>query len=55
MDKPKTSQELFIEEYNKLVEKYKCAIMANPAYIKRDDGSFSTVIQMSVGELPKEK
>ncbi len=44
----------FMEEYSKLCEKHGFKIIANPAYIARDDGSFSTLVQMQVAQLPKD-
>lgn len=50
--KPKSPEE-FARAYQKLCEDYGYRIVVNPAYIARDDGSFSTVLQHSVGKLPK--
>lgn len=50
--KPKTEQELtnaFVEEYKALCDKHRFNLVAVPAYKARDDGTFSTVIQLSVG------
>ena len=55
-DKPKTEQELandFIKEYQALVEKHGYQIVVTPAYRARDDGSWSTVLQTSVGRIKK--
>jgi len=49
-----TPAQVFATEYNKLVEKHGFKILGAPAYIARDDGSFSTVIQMQVAQLPKD-
>ena len=52
--KPKTEQELtneFVEEYKKLCDKHRFNLVAVPAYKARDDGTFSTVIQLSVGRM----
>lgn len=52
----KTEQELaqdFAKEYQELCEKHGYRIVVTPAYIARDDGSFSTVLQHSIGKLPK--
>lgn len=43
----------FAKEYQELCEKHGYRIVVNPAYIARDDGSFSTVLQHSIGKLPK--
>ena len=50
----KTPQE-FITAYETLCKEYGYNIVASLAYIKRDDNTYSTVIQMSVGKLPKEE
>ena len=53
---PKTDEELaqdFIKEYDELVAKHQMRIVANPAFLKRDDDTFSVVLQISVGKLPK--
>lgn len=47
------SARAFAKEYQELCEKHGYRIVVNPAYIARDDGSFSTVLQHSVGKLPK--
>jgi hypothetical protein len=55
-EKPKTEQELaqsFIKEYETLCEKHGYQIVVNPAFRARDDGTFSVVLQTSVGKLPK--
>lgn len=43
----------FYEEYTKLCEKHGYRIVVNPAWIARDDGSWSLVLQTSVGKIPK--
>ena len=60
MDKPKkqTEQELaqsFAKEYQELCEKHGMRIVVNPVYISRDDGTFSTQLQHSIGKLPKQE
>jgi len=49
-DKPKTP-ESFVKAYQSLCEAYGYRIVVNPAWITRDDGSWSTVLQTSVGKL----
>jgi len=44
--------EVFIKEYTELCEKHGYQIVVTPAYKSRDDGTFSTVLQTSVGKLP---
>ncbi len=54
--KPKTEQERmreFLKEYNALCEKLGFRIVVNPAFQARDDGTWSVVLQTSVGKLPK--
>jgi hypothetical protein len=46
--------EEFIKEYDGLCQKHQMNIVANPAFKARDDGTFSVVLQMSVGKLPKQ-
>lgn len=56
-DKPKSEQELaqdFVKEYSALCEKYGMQIVVNPAFRSRDDGTWSVVLQSSVGKLPKQ-
>jgi hypothetical protein len=53
----KSEQELmreFIAKYQELCEEYQFQIVVNPAFKARDDGTFSVVLQSSVGRLPKE-
>lgn len=55
-EKPKTEQELanqFIKEYSELCEKHKFQLVITPAFRARDDGTWSVVLQSSVGRLPK--
>ena len=57
-DTPKNEQQLaeaFIKEYSELCEKHQFQIVVTPAYKSRDDGTFSTVLQTSVGKLPSSK
>ena len=57
-DKPITEQqqaELFVKEYQALCSKHGYQIVVTPAYKSRDDGTFSTVLQSSVGRLPKDE
>ena len=52
----KTEQEKaddFIKEFNALCEKHQMQIVTNPAFKARDDGSWSVVLQTSIGKLPK--
>ena len=56
-EKPKTEQELaneFINEYSALCEKHQYQIVVIPAYkVSQDTGTWHTVLQSSVGRLPK--
>lgn len=49
----KSKAEEFIEKYQQLCEEHGHQITVQPVYVRRDDGSWTTVIQTSVGELPK--
>ena len=55
----KTEQEkaqVFIEEYQELCEKHKFQLVITPAYkVSQDTGTWSTVLQTSVGRLPKQQ
>jgi len=54
--KPKTDEQLlreFFKEYQALCEKHQAQIVVTPAFKARDDGSWSVVLQSSVGKLPK--
>ena len=48
--KEKTPQE-FNEAYQKLCKEYGHQINVIPTYVARDDGSWSTVLQVSVSKL----
>lgn len=56
-EKPKTDQELaqeFLKKYYALCEEYGLNILFTPAWkVSQDTGTWSTVIQTSVGRLPK--
>ena len=43
----------FAKAYQELCDKYGYRIVVSPQYIARDDGSFSTVLQYTVGALQK--
>lgn len=46
-------EQKFMDEYSSLCEKYGLMINVNPAFKSRDDGTWSVVLQVSVGKLPK--
>jgi hypothetical protein len=48
---PKTAED-FAKAYQELCDKMGYRIVVSPAYVARDDGSFSTVLQYTVGKLP---
>lgn len=55
---PKTEKELtdaFIKDIEAVFEKHQMRLVNVPVYKLRDDGTFSTLIQTSVGRLPQEK
>jgi hypothetical protein len=45
--------EAFIKEYQELCEKHQFQLVISPAFKARDDGTWSVVLQSSVGKLPK--
>jgi len=52
----KTEQELaqaFAQEYQLLCEKHGYRIVVSPVYIARDDSTFSTKLEYTIGKLPK--
>ena len=56
--KPKTEQQLandFIKEYEILCEKHGFQLVISPAFKARDDGTWSVVLQSSVGKLSKQQ
>lgn len=50
-----TKAEIFAQEYQALCDKHGYRIAVSPAYIARDDGSFSTVLQYQIAQLPKKE
>lgn len=55
--KPKTDQEVgkeFLDAYNDICKKYNYNIISTPVWMRRDDNTFSLVIQQSVGKRPKQ-
>ena len=53
-EKSKTPQE-FAKAYQKLCEEFNYRVVSTPVWMARDDGSFSLVLQSSVGELEKQQ
>lgn len=45
--------EAFAKEYQALCEKHGYNIVVVPAFIARDDGTFSVKLQHSIGKMPK--
>ena len=45
----------FAKKYQQLCEEMGFRIVVNPSYIGRDDGTFSTQLQYSIGKLPSPK
>lgn len=45
----------FIDKYQELCEEYGHQITVQPAYMRREDGTWTTVIQTNVGALPKKE
>ena len=58
-DVVKTEQQLaneFIRKYSALCEEYQLQIVVTPAWkISQDTGTWSTVLQSSIGKLPKKE
>ena len=55
-NKPKIDRqvvETFLKEYNALCKKHGYRIVTVPAFQARDDGTFSVVLQVSVGKMPQ--
>jgi hypothetical protein len=50
---PQERAEEFVLKYEALCKEYNMQIVVNPAFKARDDGTFSVVLQTSVGEMPK--
>jgi hypothetical protein len=52
----KTEQQLaqdFFKEYQELCEKHGFQVIVNPAFKARDDGTWSVVLQSSIGKLAR--
>jgi len=49
----KATPQDFARKYQELCESMGYRIVVSPAWISRDDGTFSLVLQHTVGELPK--
>ena len=45
----------FTKEYQALCEKTKFRIVVSPVWTARDDGTFSLVLQYTVGQLPNKE
>ena len=52
---PKKTPQGFAKAYQQLCEEWGYRIVVSPSYVSRDDGSFSTVLQYSIGKLPKKE
>lgn len=50
----KKTPEQFVKAYEALCREYGYRINVNPAFISRDDGSWSVVLQTSVGSVSKQ-
>jgi len=44
----------FAKAYEQLCEAHQMKIVAVPVYKARDDGTFSLIIQLSIGKLPQQ-
>lgn len=57
-DKPISDEDrakAFVKDYESLCEKHQMRIVTAPVFKARDDGTFSVVLQTSVGRLPKQE
>jgi len=45
----------FFDGYQKLCKEYGYQIVVTPAFRARDDGTWSVVLQPSIGKLPKQQ
>lgn len=55
-DKPMSDEDrakAFVKDYESLCEKHQMRVVTTPVFKARDDGTFSVVLQTSVGKLPK--
>jgi len=43
----------FVAAYTKLCEEYGYGLVVNPAFKSRDDGTWSVILQTSVGKIAK--
>ena len=44
----------FIKDYEAICEKHQMRIVTVPVFKARDDGTFSVILQASVGKLPQQ-
>lgn len=44
----------FVKGYEELCEKHQMRVVTTPVWKARDDGTFSLVLQSSVGKLPQQ-
>jgi hypothetical protein len=55
-DKPKSDQQKaqeFVKAYEALCDTHQMRVVATPVYKARDDGTYSLIVNMSVGKLPQ--
>lgn len=45
----------FVKDYEALCDKHQMRVVTTPAFKARDDGTFSVVLQVSVGKLPQQQ
>lgn len=53
-DKKEYKAEDFAEEYQSLCNRTGFNLVGNPAFVKRDDGTYSITLQFSIGKVSKE-
>lgn len=52
-EKDRQELQVFWNEYQELCKKYNAQVIVTPSYKARDDGTWSLVLQSSVGKSPK--
>jgi hypothetical protein len=45
----------FVKDYESICERHQMRVVTVPVYKARDDGTFSLILQSSVGKLPKQE
>ena len=53
--KAQEKMQSFVKDIEAVYEKHGLQLVTNPAFKIRDDGTYSIVLQQSIGQLPKSK